>query len=415
MSATYCPEPTVGMPPLRSLQISLRKITETLANELARPSATAPEWSELEWLLARAVAAVHGVSPLLSHSLRWQGPPGWRRFLDDQRMHTYHRHARIRDLLISVDDAGREAGIPLVALKGVALHEMQLYSPGDRPMADIDLLVREPDSQRAARMLEQLGFRVTHTTRRHQVFAAGAEAAADAFGENFACGMKIELHSQIREVLPLHSVDVTACVFPGTAEPGLNDYPSRAALMTHLLLHAAGAMALRVLRLLHLNDISRLSASMSGRDWDEFLAQESVLDKTLWWSFPLLAMTARYYDSIPEHVIAATSRRCRWLLKRTCRRRTLSDVSLSYLWVTAFPGIEWASSPSEMLTYMMRRIAPNAEVRSIRKALAKTEPALAHSTWAHLSQRRRVLRWLISPPTRAEALRPIQMTLAQTH
>jgi hypothetical protein len=401
------------MPPLGLLQTSLHKITETLAHELARPSTTAPEWSELEWLLARAAAAVHGTSALMSHSLRWQGPPGWQRFLDDQRMHTCNRHARIRDLLVSLDDAGREANIPLVALKGAALHEMQLYSPGDRPMADIDLLVRESDSQRAARMLAQLGFRVTHTSRRHQVFAAGAEVAANAFGENSAYGMKIELHSQIQEVLPLRAADVTALVFPRQPRAGLNYYPSPAALMTHLLLHAAGAMALRALRLLHLNDISRLSASMSSRDWNEFLAQESTIGKTLWWSFPPLAMTARYYNSIPEHVITTASRRCRWLLKRTCSRRTLSDVSLTYLWVTAFPGIEWASSPSEMLKYTMQRIAPNAEVRSLRAAMAITEPAAAHSTWAHLSQGRRVLRWMTSRPTRPEALRPVQLALTQ--
>jgi hypothetical protein len=126
-------------------------------------------------------------------------------------------------------------------------------------------------------------------------------------------------------------------------------------------------------------------------------------------------MTARYYDSIPEHVINATSDRCRWLLKRTCGRRTLSDVSLSYLWVTAFPGIEWARSPGEMLTYMMQRIAPNAAQRSYRQVMAKTEPSAVHSTWAHMSQRQRVLRWLTSRPTRFESLRPIQMALAQTN
>jgi hypothetical protein len=415
MSTPCGPDSTGALPPLKSLQTSLRGITETLANELARPSVTAPEWSELEWLLARAVTAIHGSSPLLSRSLRWQGPPGWHRFLDDQRTHTYNRHLRVTELLSRLDDAAREACIPVVALKGVALHEIQLYSPGERPMADIDLLVREPDSQRTARMLEQLGFRLQLTTPRHQVFAAGPEAAANAFGENSAYAMKIELHSRIRELLPVCAADVTALIFPRQPHPGLNGYPSLAALMTHLLLHAAGAMASRVMRLLHMNDIARLSASMSSQDWNEFLAQGSVLGETFWWSFPPLAMTARYYDSIPEHVIKEMSRRCRWLLKWTCGRRTLSDVSLSYLWVTAFPGIEWAGSPGEMLTYMKRRIAPGTEVRSYRRVQAKVEPAAAHSTWSQMSQRRRMLRWLTSRPTRFESLRPIQMALAQTH
>src|SRR5438034_11324274 len=93
--------------PLTVLQARIRSITETLAHDLACPSTKAPAWSETEWLLARAVATVHGISPLLSRSLRWQGPPGWHSFLDDQRMHTQSRHARIRELLGRLDEAGR--------------------------------------------------------------------------------------------------------------------------------------------------------------------------------------------------------------------------------------------------------------------------------------------------------------------
>jgi hypothetical protein len=399
--------------PLTALQASLRRITETLADELAHPGATVPDWSDTQWLLARAVATIHGISPLLSRSLRWEGPPGWQSFLDEQRIHTEKRHSRIRELLGQLHEAGRGSGIPMVALKGAALHELQLYAAGERPMADVDLLVREQDSRRAREMLEQLGFHLTHTNWKHQVFAAGAHEPGE-FGENCANGMKIELHSRICEVLPRRAVDVSVCVYPTAARAGLNYYPSPAALMMHLLLHAAGSMAFRAIRLINLNDISRLSASMSSRDWDELLAQESALDQTLWWSFPPLAMTARYYDTIPEGVVTALSSRCQWWLRQTSRRRTLCDVSLSHLWVTAFPGIEWARSPREMLTHVMRRIAPGAQVRSLRKVLATTEPAAAHSTWAHMSQGRRLLRWLTSRPARPESLHPIRMALAQS-
>lgn len=173
-------------------------------------------------------------------------------------------------------------------------------------------------------------------------------------------------------------------------------------------------MAFRALRMINLNDIARLSASMSSRDWDEFLAQERILDQTFWWSFPPLAMTARYYDSIPERVVTAMSLRCRWLLKRTSSRRALTDVSLSYLWITAFPGIEWAGSPREMLVYMARRVAPDASVRALRKTMTTTEPAAAQSPWAYMSQSRRALRWLTSRPVRPESLHPIRLALAQS-
>jgi hypothetical protein len=412
MSAASDPDLPPEIARLTALQATLRSVTETLANELARPSAAAPDWSETQWLLARAVATVHGVSPLLARSLRWQGPPGWQVFLDTQRTHTESRHARIRELLGQLHDAGRSGAIAMIALKGAALHELQLYAPGERPMADVDLLVREQDAPRTGQVLADLGFHWTHTNFKHQVFETD-EGGPGGFGENCANGMKIEVHSHIREALPRRIADISACIFARAAEPGLNYYPSRSALMLHLLLHAAGAMAVRAVRLIQLNDISRLSASMSSRDWDELLAHERTLDQTLWWAFPPLAMTARYYDSIPEHVVTTLASRCQWWLRQVCDRRTLCDVSLSHLWVTAFPGIEWARSPREMLTYAVRRVVPDAQVRSLRKVLATIEPAAAQSTWAHMSQGRRLLRWLTSRPARPEALRPIRMALAQ--
>src|ERR1700733_7579504 len=54
------------LPPSKILQAMLRKITERFARELADPAPLAPEWSEFEWIVARAVAAMHGISPLLS-------------------------------------------------------------------------------------------------------------------------------------------------------------------------------------------------------------------------------------------------------------------------------------------------------------------------------------------------------------
>src|ERR1700688_997146 len=100
----------------------LRKTTERFAWELANPAPLAPEWSEFEWIVARAVAAMHGISPLLSRTLRWQGPAGWNGFLEEQRTHTAKRHVRIDDLLMHLDQRAREAGVAAVALKGVALH-----------------------------------------------------------------------------------------------------------------------------------------------------------------------------------------------------------------------------------------------------------------------------------------------------
>src|SRR5262249_59152914 len=160
----------MSMQPSPALQASLRKITATLANEAARPTLNVPDWSKSEWLLARAVASIQGISPLLARSLRWEGPSGWQKFLNEQRSHTERRHVRIRELLERLDEAARRDGIALLALKGAALHHLQLYSPGERPMADVDLLVHEQAVQPAARMLEALGFHLIYANWKHQVF-----------------------------------------------------------------------------------------------------------------------------------------------------------------------------------------------------------------------------------------------------
>src|SRR4051794_4607530 len=85
----------MNLPPLPVLQAALRRITERLAYELAEPTLDAPDWSHFEWQLARAVAALHGASPLLATNLKWAGPPAWRSFLESQREHVANRHRRI--------------------------------------------------------------------------------------------------------------------------------------------------------------------------------------------------------------------------------------------------------------------------------------------------------------------------------
>jgi hypothetical protein len=405
---------------LNTVQAALRKTTEALAIELAHPGTVEPYWMEFEWRIARAVAVIHGVSPLLSRRLRWQGPRGWREFLDEQHNHARIRYLRMRELLELIDAEARDAGIPLVPLKGAALHSLGIYGAGDRPMADLDLLTEEHDATAAGGLLEKLGFRQKFAIARHRVFEPVRSEATASFGENSANPIKIELHSRIGESLPLRTVDISHRIFPRSPHAGLNTYPSKAALMTHLVLHAAGSMAFRAVRLVHLHDIAKLSERMTDADWDELLSHDKVVESPAWWAFPPLALTARYYACIPENVLAAAAERCQWVLRAASRRRGLSDVSLSRMWIPALPGIEWSRSLQEALTYTARRILPDATQRSLRPVLAvaqpeaqQTNPVISDSSWTDLSQGRRMLRWLLSRPPRPETLGPVRGALAQ--
>ncbi|HEX5419992.1 MAG TPA: nucleotidyltransferase family protein [Gammaproteobacteria bacterium] len=397
----------------KAIQAALRTTTEALARELAAPTNTAPDWSEFEWRIACAAAAIHGVSPLLAGNLLWRGPGRWAEFLENQRTQTAARHSRIEELLRVIDHATRREGICAVALKGAELHARGLYSPGERPMADVDLLVPSADFERAARILKGLGFDESFSTWKHRVFVRDGDRIPAGLGEHADNYMKIELHERIGEGLPLNIEDVSDFVFPSRPRPGLNPYPSPASLMVHLLLHAAGAMMFRALRLLHLHDLALLSSHMTDEDWDEVLAYRESRGG-LRWAFLPLNMTAHYYTSaVPAPVLAALREDCSRLPRLVGARRTLSDVSLSYLWIPAFPGIEWSQSPLEMGRYVMRRIRPNRELLEVRRQLARTQVAAWSSSWSGLSQGRRILRWATSRQARPDTMHSVHLMLTE--
>jgi hypothetical protein len=355
---------------------------------------------------------MHGVSPLLAKYSGWKGPVGWTQFLAEQRAHTARRYERIGELLIQIDRVTAEAGIAALALKGAALHSMGLYTGGDRPMADIDLLVRPVDSERTALGLQALGFRQTGATWKERVFTPLHQRAPDNLGEHSDNDLKIELHERICERLPWRITDATDVIFPGKPRVGLNAYPSKAAMMIHLLLHAAGAMPNKALRLLQLHDIALLALRLSESDWNQVLVAGSA-QRRLWWAYPPLKLVSRYYPtSIPDRVLESLARQCPWWLREIADRRTLYDVSYSYLWVSAFPGIEWSRSIAEATEYVASRLRPDAKHVEERDYVARTQ-TWAQDDWAKLSQNRRMLRWLFSRPMRPVTMHVVRSALGQ--
>lgn len=396
-----------------AIQRALRVTTETLANELARPTGRTPSWTDFEWRIARASAAMHGVSAL-AVSLPWYGPQAWHDFLAEQRLHTAHRQQRIANLLRTIDARAQQESLGLVALKGAALHDLGLYRHGDRPMADLDLLVAPADAQRASRLVESLGFELTHDYWRHRSFAPPDSSTHAELGEHADNYIKIELHERLSERLPVCSVDIAELVLPRAPAPGLNPYPSITALLAHLLLHTAGSIVSRSLRLLQLHDLALLSKRMTAADWSRLLAlSRANPSDRWWWALPPLLLTARYYPGvIDEPVLAEFASCCPRHLRKIMQYRRLCDVSLSYLGMEAFPGIEWARSHGERARYVRLRIRPSAEMLATRHSQALTEPGLAANPWTHLEQGTRILRWIICRPARPATMYAVNAALA---
>jgi hypothetical protein len=403
------------MPPIAAVQRALRRITESLAAALGSAGAERPEWSELEWRLAPAVAAIHGVSPLLAGTLRWQGPPHWAHFLAEQRRHTLIRQQRVDEILATIDARSRSAGIPIVTLKGASLQMAGVYAAGERPMADLDLLVHPDDVESAVAVLLALSYRDAGTTWKHQGFEPpGAERRA-ILGEHADNPVKIDLHQKICERLPLAPTDLTDLVFPQRARPGLNGYPSTAALLAHVLAHAAGSMTHRGLRLIQLCDISRVARRMTPADWEEFM-QLQRRERRLWWAAPPLMLTARYFpEAVRRDALMELERACPLMLRRVTQRRMLADFSYSHLYIDPIPGIIWARSPLQALRYVGSRIFPSREQRAQMQLASRTGPWSSEPRWHRQSQARRILQWLSSRPTRTETLQPVRAALARAY
>jgi Uncharacterised nucleotidyltransferase len=104
-----------------------------------------------------------GIAPLIYTSLKQcAGTVEIPKPLKERLRHIYHREAiaslTLREALRAALDRFREAGLPVVVLKGVALAALVYPSPALRPMADIDLLVRRHDLGKADVLLRDVGF-----------------------------------------------------------------------------------------------------------------------------------------------------------------------------------------------------------------------------------------------------------------
>jgi hypothetical protein len=350
---------------------------------------------------------MHGVSSVLRGTLKWRGPVRWRQFLDQQRDQTRARHHRITGLVATIDTLARRQGLAVVALKGAALHALGVYNAGERPMADVDLLVRDSDVDPAACLLRQIGFDEGPATWKHRVFVPRDAQLAVQFGEHTANPIKIELHTRVFERLPVAHADITDHVWRTCPEPGVNAYPANASLMMHLLLHASGNMAFRGLRMIQLHDIARLAERMSDDDW-----VAATRGPSRWWALPPLSLTARYYpNAIPAGIVADLASGCTRSLRRFCGRHTLTDVSLSNPWIEFVPGIEWSRTRMERVRYIVNRVWPDREMLAAREDLATSHSWMTDDRWARMPQWQRVLRWVTSRPSRVETMYPVSAVL----
>lgn len=389
---------------------SLEKVTEALALQLGGGGNVTPDWSEFDWKIAQAAAALHGIGPTLALNLRWHAPPFWQTFLAQQSEHNQLRHQRIQALTGSLLDEFKDAGIQVLLLKGAALYRAGCYANGERPMADLDVLVRPQDRSNCAAILSRMQYRLVLSIERHDVYESANAAVIHTLGEHADNPIKIEVHSKIAEKLLSQSWDVTEFV---SSRAGTNGaYPESPALMAHLLLHAAGGMRTKSLRVLHLCDIARLAALMTADDWGKIMGIRAG-GRPAWWAFPPLKLTSRYIPSaIPPDVMAGFESVCPALLRSIARRARITGVSFSRLRMPVFAGVEWASSAPDLFQYLLHRVVLDSEMRELRRIEANS-PVWRNDDWLSLPRWRRAIRLLTSPPARTGTMIAVDSALGE--
>jgi hypothetical protein len=389
----------------------LAPVSEILAREALFGPTPEPRWSGLQWAVAGAAASIHGLAGLLALNSTWQGPPRWREFLGAQRDEIAARTTRITMLAEQIGADAEEAGIPILPLKGVALARLGLVVPGSRPTSDLDLLVMPQHAEGIAAVLRRLGYQQTEATWKHFKFDPLVPTHGAAFGEDRARTISIDLHFSIRERLAATQVDITGQLEPETLRAGINPYPSRLALMRHLLLHAAGCASTHWLRAIQLHDVATLGSQLAGADWRELASGRA--GAVPWWAWPVLVLAMRYGRlEVPGDVLLALERRCPGRLRRAIHRARLCDLSASNPRIAPFPATPWSRSTWDWLRYLKVRVFPPAADLESYRNLAKQSDFARAQPWFGDSQARRAANWFFHRPVRHATVHAVEHSLS---
>lgn len=200
---------------------------------------------------------------------------------------------RLQSLLVKM----RQAGIPVLVLKGAALAESVYKNIALRPMSDVDILVQRTELEAALAILGAAGYARHRPEERPGMFAAFENEVM--LGNLAAPELSLELHWSLLDSPHYQRVIDESWLWDTAVPFSLNGQEAHMLgpeaqvlhLSAHLLLHHEGT------ELLWLNDIAEVLHQSQGRfDWrlliDKALAYDLVLPlkdvlphlAAVWWA-----------------------------------------------------------------------------------------------------------------------------------
>jgi hypothetical protein len=358
-------------------------VAETLAHWLPSGDSTlAPhDWGGDEWLAAEWIAYWQNAVPWLHERVEQAGlslPEAARDSLAALDSLSRERTRRMLDAAIELIDALRAEGIDALPFKGAALAPLYYADPLLRPLADLDILVRERDVRSGRAVLERLGYAYYSRSAEDFVYLRGIRRANVWHPDNVH---PVELHFRVREEYAGLAYDLTEMLW---ASAGRRAYwnatetlvPATVALVHHVCAHATSDWLIQRGKLMEIGDVQVLAARMTPDDWGALL--RSIPAPATRFVYPALAVARRYAPGcVPDAVLSALRPRLTPSLLAWCDALALSDASevnpRSRDGIGLAMARRLARSPIERLKMWLRSIFPR------RWNLVKRYPRLAAS------------------------------------
>jgi hypothetical protein len=235
-------------------------------------------WDDARWALAGRVAFTQGVAAWLHERLPGTPvadhlPPVLRVALEEHHALTAARARRVLDDLDRILEMAAEADVAVMPLKGSLLTGLGYLDPALRPMADLDLLIRDADRDRMLAAMRRLGYRSAPGFRNPgrdelQDPGGGQVVAWDTEHPDNPCPVELLRRVDKRPWGGRLAYDLTELLW-ADAEPvtigGRPAWrPSDRALLIHLAAHATMSLVAGDGRLVQLLDVAAVAPRVSG-------------------------------------------------------------------------------------------------------------------------------------------------------
>jgi hypothetical protein len=289
----------------------IAQVTNTLARWLPSEGDAAPvrDWDRDAWRAAAWIVYWQSALPWLAERVRVTDAPipqelaKWLLVMEED---CRERTRRMLVAAVEFVQALRDVGVDSIPLKGAAIAPLYYPDPLLRPMGDIDVLVRRKHVARGIAVLQSLGYRFYSCSAEDEVYLRGERKRNVWAPDNV---QPLEMHYVLREEYAGLAYDLTEQMWQsstrraswGGVEMLVPDTPM---LLCHVCAHATSDWLIRRGRLMQIDDVRKLAASMSPGDWDSFCSLVGAEGARF--VYPALGFALKYVGDIPvpDEVIA---------------------------------------------------------------------------------------------------------------